>query len=229
MLLRLAAAFCCVALFASSPVKADEWNKKTTVTFKTPVELPGIVLPAGTYVFKLLDVKSNRNIVQVWNADETHVYATILTIPNYNMSPVESTILHFEERPRQEADAVRAWIYPADSFGQEFVYPKKQAAKLAETAHVPVLTAEVTATEKPEDMIKEPVATFTPEKVASEAPLTQPETPPPPPIVWAGAAPSPAPELPKTASPLPLLLLAGFGSLGLAGALRAFGRRWGTL
>ncbi len=62
--------------------KADEWDKKTIVTFSAPVELPGVVLPPGTYVFKLADSASDRNIVQVFNKNESHVFATVLAVPD---------------------------------------------------------------------------------------------------------------------------------------------------
>ena len=49
MFKRTVMMLCCVLLFAFSSAKADEWNKRTVMTFSQPVELPGIVLPAGTY------------------------------------------------------------------------------------------------------------------------------------------------------------------------------------
>ena len=39
-------------------------QKKVIATFNTPVELPGKALPAGTYVFKVLDNIGSRDIVQ---------------------------------------------------------------------------------------------------------------------------------------------------------------------
>ena len=51
--------------------RADDWNRKTVVTFSGPVEIPGVhlqgwgVLPAGSYVFKILDSQSDRHIVQI--------------------------------------------------------------------------------------------------------------------------------------------------------------------
>jgi hypothetical protein len=56
----------------TTAANADEWNEKTVVTFSGPVEIPGVhlagmgVLPAGTYVFKLLDSDSDRHIVQIF-------------------------------------------------------------------------------------------------------------------------------------------------------------------
>ena len=56
---------------------ADQLDKKTVVTFSAPVEIPGKALPAGTYVFKLLDSSSSRNIVQVWDKHQKHLLATM--------------------------------------------------------------------------------------------------------------------------------------------------------
>ena len=127
-----------------------------------------------------------------------------------------------------EPEALRAWFYPGDGFGQEFVYPEKRAFELAETARVPVLTGEVTPTEKPEELIKEPVTAVTPEKEVVElAQVTQrPQAQIPPLIAQAAPQTPPAapPELPKTASPLPLLMLVGLCSLGIAVALRVISK-----
>ena len=113
--------------------KADDWNQKTVVTFSGPVEIPGVhlngwgVLPAGTYVFKLLDSQSDRHIVQIFNQDESKIYATILAIPNYRLKPTDKTVMTFRERPAGEPEALRAWFAPGMNSGQEFVYPKEKA------------------------------------------------------------------------------------------------------
>jgi hypothetical protein len=135
--------FFAVAALAFPPgAMSDQWNKKTTVTFSQPVEVPGVgaqVLPAGTYVFKLLDSQSDRHIVQIFNEAEDHVYATILAIPNYRLRPTDQTVITFNERPAGSPEAIRAWFYPGDNSGQEFVYPKERAIELARLANVPVL------------------------------------------------------------------------------------------
>ena len=75
----------------SPSLKADTWNRKPEVTFNAPVEIPGVhlkgwgVLPAGTYVFKILDSQSDRHIVQIFDQAQRTVYATILAIPNYRL------------------------------------------------------------------------------------------------------------------------------------------------
>jgi hypothetical protein len=91
-----------------SPARADQWNKETVLTFSQPVEIPGKVLPAGTYVFKLLDSYSWRHIVQIFNADKTEVLATILAIPNYRLEPTGESVINFHERPADSPEALRA-------------------------------------------------------------------------------------------------------------------------
>jgi hypothetical protein len=105
-------------------VSADSWNKRTIVTFSDSVEIPGQVLPAGTYVFKLADSSSNRHIVQIWTGDESQVLSTIMTIPNYRPDPPDQTLFEFDERPSNSPMALRSWFYPGDNTGQEFVYPR---------------------------------------------------------------------------------------------------------
>jgi hypothetical protein len=104
--------------------KTDAWDKKTVVTFGDSVEIPGQVLPAGTYVFKLVNSTSDRHIVQIWNAEETQLLATILTIPNYRLDPADKTIFEFDERPSDSPMALHSWFYPGDNTGQEFVYAR---------------------------------------------------------------------------------------------------------
>jgi hypothetical protein len=115
-----------VASFALvKPAKADEWNQRTVVQFSAPVELPGVALPAGTYVFRLMDFPSDRNIVQVFDKDEKHLYATLLTVPEYR-EPAGKTAIRFDERPAGTPEAIRSWLYPGDSYAHEMIYPHAQ-------------------------------------------------------------------------------------------------------
>jgi hypothetical protein len=138
---------------------ADESDQKTIFTFSGPVEVPGQVLQAGTYVFKLADSESDRDIVQVFNKDETHLYGTFLAIPDLRLRPSGKTIITFEEAPAGSPEAVKAWFYPGDEYGHQFVYPKPQALALAKANNAPVasMPAELAAnTKKPAATMKEP-------------------------------------------------------------------------
>ena len=120
VVLALGSLLLCATLAPSS--KADDWNKKTIVTFNDAVEIPGQVLPAGTYVFQLADNSSYRHIVQIWSADQDQLLATILAIPSIRLETPNRTIFEFDERPSDSPMALRYWFYPGESTGQEFVY-----------------------------------------------------------------------------------------------------------
>jgi hypothetical protein len=117
---------------------ADEWDQKTVFTFSRPIEVPGQVLDAGTYVFRVTDSASDRNIVQVFREDETHLYGTFLTVPNYHQQPSGKTIINFEERAAGDPEAVKAWFYPGDNYGHDFVYARAKATALAKANNQPV-------------------------------------------------------------------------------------------
>ncbi|HYL84211.1 MAG TPA: hypothetical protein VE263_08260 [Candidatus Angelobacter sp.] len=120
--ISMCAAVLCATFVTAA--RADNWDKKTIVTFSDSVEIPGQVLPAGTYVFKLANSVSDRHIVQIWNGDETQILATILAIPINRLEPPDETIFEFDERPADSPMALHSWFYPGDNTGQEFVYPR---------------------------------------------------------------------------------------------------------
>src|ERR1700727_3091825 len=95
---------------------ADDFDQKTVFTFSGPVEIPGQVLSAGTYVFKLADSASDRSVVQVFNQDQNHFYGTFLTIPDYRLKPAGKPIITFDERAAGSPEAVRAWFYPGENY-----------------------------------------------------------------------------------------------------------------
>ena len=197
--------------------RADEWNKKTIMTVNESIQVPNKVLPAGKYVVKLLDSPSDRHIVQIFNADETHLETTILAIPNYRLQPTGKTVFTFWETPPGQPKALRAWFYPGDNFGQEFAYPKSAAVQIASVAHQPVPTTEAT---QPAEMPSAPVTTTAPPQETQPQQEVAQVTPPPQPQAAPAPAPAPEPapapqELPKTASPYPLVGLIGLFSLGL--------------
>jgi hypothetical protein len=210
--------------------QADTWNKKTVVTFSQSVEVPGKILPAGTYTFQLLDSPSDRHIVQIFDADGTHLITTILAINNYRLQPTGDTVMMFSERPADSPDALRAWFYPGDNFGQEFVYSKHRAFELAQRTkgNVPAVAVDLDDT----TIKTTPIVAITPEEKEVEVetrtapPAAAPVTTTPAPT--ATVTPTPAPvavaskteELPQTASSMPLIALLGGLSISLALGLK---------
>jgi len=211
----VAVAVCLFFLFGTlvTRSRADEHNKLTTFTFDAPVEVPGfhapLILPAGTYVFKLTSSDSNRNIVQIYNADQTRIYATVLAINNYRLTPTDKTVITFSERPSGSPQAIKAWFYPGDKFGQEFVYPRARAVELAKESNEPVPSmAEGT---------DENSSTLQSADVKVEQPSGEQEE---------VAEAMPARTLPKTASDTPLAALCGLLFLGAGIGLRLLTRKF---
>jgi hypothetical protein len=235
----------CLALMGvvfSPAASASEWNRKTTMRFSGPVEIPGVhlkgwaVLPAGTYVFKIVDSNSDRHIVQIFNADETRIYATILAIPNYRLKATDKTVVTFRERPAGQPEALRAWFYPGRNWGEEFVYPKARAMQLAKETNTPILYTEAEVAMEV-DTATLPVTA--PEVVQlKQAPIKAIEptgdvvevaavvTPPPAVELQPDVEPTQlAAVLPRTSSLLPLIAMLGLLALGLGLAFRMMQKR----
>ena len=237
--LQAAPAVLCAAVIAtafSPSAKADDWNQKTVITFSQPVETPGVhikgwaVLPPGTYVFKLLGSPSDRHIVQIFNQDETVVYATVLAIPDYRLRATGKTVLTFRETPPGQPDVLRAWFYPGKNFGEEFVYPKERALALAKVTNSPVLytpaeipaevAAPITSPEEPVVVQLKQAPVLAVKPTGEDVEVAQVvAAPPAEALVATNEAPAAA-ELPKTASPMPLIGLLGLLALGAAFSLK---------
>jgi len=221
--------FALTAAAFSPTVRADESNQKTVFTFSDRVEIPGRVLNAGTYVFKVANSQSSRNIVQVFTGDERQILATFITIPDYKLTPSDKTIITFAERPAGSPQAVKGWFYPGRTYGHEFVYPKNEAVQLAHTMHTPVPAM---PTELASEIVMPDISLSGPEiERLEEAPLkvekpdgTEVEITA---VFMTTATANPAPvlasnvsELPETASNLPLIAMAGLMLVGLGATLR---------
>jgi hypothetical protein len=120
---------------AAPSVRADERNQKTKLTFTEAVEIPGEVLPAGTYWFILFNNDSQRNLVQVFSADWSVLYATMQTVPREIQQSNSETTLTFAERPASEPQAILTWFYPYETIGHEFIYSKSEEQELSRDRH----------------------------------------------------------------------------------------------
>lgn len=207
--------------------RADEWSQRTVLTFSAPVEVPGQTLPAGKYVFKLANSNTNRHIVQVFNADENKIFATFLAIPTHRRTPSDKTIIRFDERAAGEPQAIKAWFYPHRTDGHEFVYPKTEAVALAKANDVPVpatavelpsITHSVVTLKASEMMAMLMVPLKMEEPTGEEVGVAEP-------AASSGQSAELPAELPKTASPIPMVGLFGLLSLGTSFMLRRLGAR----
>lgn len=106
----------------SPSARADEWNKETKITFDNPVEVPGRVLLAGSYTFKLADSVSDRQVVEIFDSHD-HLVTFVLAVPDYRMDNPSKTVIRFGEGHHNAPETVQEWFYPGDNSGLQFVYP----------------------------------------------------------------------------------------------------------
>jgi len=127
-------------------LKADEYDRKTVISISQPLEVPGVVLPPGTYVMKLFNSSSNRHIVQFMNERQNQQMALTFAVAAERIRPAEKTLLTMYEGSQGSPQALRTWYYPGDTVGQEFLYPHRQAVRISERTNVKV--PEIESTEK---------------------------------------------------------------------------------
>jgi hypothetical protein len=208
-----------LCVLAAPKANADDFNRKTVITFSEPFEVPGAgaqILPAGTYIFKVMDSPSDRHIVQISNQDETHVFALVLAIANYRLKTTDKTVITFRERPAGQPEALKAWFYPGREWGEQFVYERSRAIQLAKETNEAVLSTPAVLTAEPaETLSKVPIEAVNPsgENVDTAQVV---EVPPAPVAPAAATAPAPVlvASLPRTASNLGLIGLCGLMLLG---------------
>jgi LPXTG-motif cell wall-anchored protein len=229
-----------LVVLGSAFAHASEHDKLTYFTFKESFQVPGKILPPGTYQFKLADPDSNRNFVHVLSRDGKKVHALFFTMRGMERDrPANEPLVAFRETAPGIPEAIRGWFYPGEHTGYEFVYPKKQAREIAGRVHQPVLataarvpseTASIEAVAS--EFQNEPVERV--DEQGKTEPLDKPivtATSPLQALDTARVNEQPAPvlktrtELPKTASAQPLAALVGVSSLLLGLGVHRVRRR----
>jgi len=120
-------------------VHADQWNQETKVTFNQPVQIPGRVLPAGTYVFVLPNNANENYEVRIFNSDHSELLATLFTAATARHQATSNTVFGLAERGTAQPEAIVNWFYPGETTGHEFLYPKPIQQELASAKLVTVV------------------------------------------------------------------------------------------
>ena len=192
------------------PVYGDEGYLATRFSVNLPVQVPGTILQADTpYLIQLSQPLGARNVVQIYDADQTALVAEFMAISAERQEAAEETVFTFIETDLSSPLPMKQWFYPGRRNGLEFVYPKEQALEIARHAQGPVLSADAGDLHDISNIV---VETVDPVRIASlaEVPATREKsTPTDPPAVDQSVR-----ELPRTASELPLIALVGALCLG---------------
>jgi len=136
---RVAATLLVLVVGTGLTARAGEAPRQTPFSTNEPLEVPGRILEPGSYVLKLIEPETQRNVLQVfetvqlWTGDEQHLLSTLLTMPNYDVPTTDKTVFAFFERGPKQPKALRIWFSPGRNYGEEFVYPRGQAVELAKS------------------------------------------------------------------------------------------------
>jgi hypothetical protein len=172
----IAAWICTLALSAVlvTAAPANEPVRRTPFSINEPLELPGMMLEPGSYVLKLIEPETQRNVLQVfetvqlWSDDETQLLSTMLTMPNYDLPTTDKTVFDFFDRGPNQPKALRLWFAPSRNYSQEFVYPQAQAVELAKAVGRGVLSM---PRELPGDIGRLAGMVVEPTRIAKKAPF----------------------------------------------------------
>lgn len=208
----------------TAPVGATPNDKLTHMTFSQSVQIPGTILDAGTYRFRLADATSSRQVMQVLSNDGSIVYSMFYTRADWRNKVTDESTVTFRETPAGVPAAVRTLFYGGESRGYEFVYGKGELLTVPEAVSQPLVTYVPTPAAVWPPYVLDPAEAFvesTPAAAPERAPAVTAEhsTLPAEPL----AAPADA-DLPRTASSLPLMAIGGLLTLltGLgAGLIRS--------
>jgi hypothetical protein len=163
-----------VAVFATQ-LRAQnvDTNERTVFMFKTPVELPGVVLEPGEYEFRLAETPQ-RNVVQVLRREDMKPMGQFTFAPSERERAIDETIVLFKEAREGLTPAIQYWYVPDQKVGKEFIYPKDQAQKIAARTGQTVRSEEgpitaSTAEANPAPPAIPPAASDSPRPVSAQA------------------------------------------------------------
>jgi hypothetical protein len=233
-----------LVLTVPSLIQADDWNLATRFTVNQPFQVPGTVLQPNTpYVIRLYDSPSERQVVQIYNEDQTHMLTMFIAINAERLEATDKSVFTFMETEPGYPVPMKEWFYPGRLNGREFVYPKKQALEIALHGRNAGLTqtAAITKSENTSVLEEKPsvaenlpteeseinqqaeqhVEPVEPEQIAQNDPpeLQKPEAAP------AAPATEETRELPRTAGELPLIGLIGILCMGAGLGLKVVSSR----
>jgi hypothetical protein len=189
------------ASLAAPAMRADDSVRQATVTIQSPEQVPGSVLPAGTYVFKQTGMQSGWAIVQIYSKDGSALVTTILAYPNAQVASDGQNCVVYPAIASGSVRAVEGIVFAGDSTVEQFAYPRATADQIGAANHIRIPTtgsddAYPSALPDAASSWSAPVASNSDAAMtAQNGAITRPE------------------KLPQTASPLPLVALIGLFSI----------------
>jgi hypothetical protein len=132
---------CLTAASVMSPMtRADDSVKQAMVTIQSPEQVPGSVLPAGTYNFKQTGMQSGWAIVQIYSNDGSALVSTVLAYPNPKVASNGQNVVTYTANGSGSIPAIEGIVFTGDSTVQQFAYPRAAADQIGAANHVRIPT-----------------------------------------------------------------------------------------
>jgi hypothetical protein len=111
------------ALATSSIGAVTNPSRTTYFTFSGAVQLPGVSLNAGTYIFEVVNPYTSADVVRVMSRDRSKLYLLRFTnrIERPRSRDLKPAIV-LGERSHSNPPAVKAWFPHGETMGREFIY-----------------------------------------------------------------------------------------------------------
>jgi len=113
-----------LGVLATSTTGAFENASRTTYfTFSGTVQMPGVALAAGTYIFEVANPDGGSNVVRVLSRDRKKTFLMGLTrgVDRPSKGNLDATIT-LGETPVGAPPKVKAWYPESETHGREFIY-----------------------------------------------------------------------------------------------------------
>jgi len=98
-----------LGVFTDLAAQQPDTRDRTIMTFSSAVELPGMKLEPGTYVFRIADTAS-RNVIQVLSEDEMKQIGQWLFVSAERQEVTGDTVVTFREASAGTTPAVQFWF-----------------------------------------------------------------------------------------------------------------------
>ena len=113
-----------LGVLATAATGAFADNRRTTYfTFNRSVQMPGVVLPAGSYIFEVANPDGQADVVRVLSRDRKHVH--LMKFTRFVYRPLKGNLdstLSLGESAVGQPPTVKAWYPQSETRGREFIY-----------------------------------------------------------------------------------------------------------
>jgi len=113
-----------LGVLATSTTGAIANARRTTYfTFNRSVQMPGVVLPAGTYIFEVANDTGTGDVVRVLSRDRSRLH--LMKFTRFIYRPATSNLkatVSLGESPAGNPPPVKTWFPENETRGREFIY-----------------------------------------------------------------------------------------------------------